>query len=318
MIDNPILDDAQLERLRAVESDVFRAATISTSPGRSPGPRGSTLRSTTSAARRIRRSPKARTSGALRPRRRARPRLRLRDCSRAPSPRGEPARPAGGPGRGEPRSVQSVAVLVGYDLPDARNARRPRRRRCARAHTRGKWGARGEGDRQGPPEDDLEDGIDRPSYGAQIFEAVGLSQDVDRHFTGTPSRIGGIGTRQLALDALARRARAYPGAAGACRSSGCTRGAPAASTISEPRDHRAVAHFRGAPRRVRDVRAARRRSMPSRRVRRRFGGFCASGSPGDGGVPLDEVVPPSSRELRRVRCHSGRSRAKRTRPSPWR
>src|SRR5581483_11010682 len=52
-----------------------------------------------------------------------------------------------------------------------------------------------------------------PSYcGAQIFEAVGLSQQlVDRWFTGTPSRIGGIGLEQLALDALARHARAYPG-----------------------------------------------------------------------------------------------------------
>ena len=35
-----------------------------------------------------------------------------------------------------------------------------------------------------------------PSYcGAQIFEAVGLEHGlVERHFTGTPSRIGGIGT----------------------------------------------------------------------------------------------------------------------------
>src|SRR4051812_44751137 len=51
-----------------------------------------------------------------------------------------------------------------------------------------------------------------PSYcGAQIFEAVGLAPDlVDRHFTGTASRIGGIGLRELAEEALARHARAYP------------------------------------------------------------------------------------------------------------
>ena len=52
-----------------------------------------------------------------------------------------------------------------------------------------------------------------PSYcGAQIFEAVGLSPElVERHFTGTASRIGGIGTDVLAREMLARHARAYPG-----------------------------------------------------------------------------------------------------------
>src|SRR4051812_23208828 len=51
-----------------------------------------------------------------------------------------------------------------------------------------------------------------PSYcGAQIFEAVGLASElVDRHFTGTASRIGGIGIRELAGESLARHARAYP------------------------------------------------------------------------------------------------------------
>ena len=55
-----------------------------------------------------------------------------------------------------------------------------------------------------------------PSYcGAQIFEAVGLSPElVDRHFTGTPSRIAGIGLDVLAREALDRHARAYPGDAG--------------------------------------------------------------------------------------------------------
>jgi glutamate synthase (NADPH/NADH) large chain/glutamate synthase (ferredoxin) len=48
--------------------------------------------------------------------------------------------------------------------------------------------------------------------GAQIFEAVGLSSElVDRHFTGTPSRIAGIGLDVLAREALDRHARAYPG-----------------------------------------------------------------------------------------------------------
>jgi glutamate synthase (NADPH/NADH) large chain/glutamate synthase (ferredoxin) len=52
-----------------------------------------------------------------------------------------------------------------------------------------------------------------PSYcGAQIFEAVGLSPElVEKHFTGTASRIGGVGTETFASDMLARHARAYPG-----------------------------------------------------------------------------------------------------------
>jgi chromate transport protein ChrA len=51
--------------------------------------------------------------------------------------------------------------------------------------------------------------------GAQIFEAIGLDSDlVDEHFTGTPSRLGGIGLEELALEALVRHARAYPEAHG--------------------------------------------------------------------------------------------------------
>jgi glutamate synthase domain-containing protein 2/glutamate synthase domain-containing protein 1/glutamate synthase domain-containing protein 3 len=46
---------------------------------------------------------------------------------------------------------------------------------------------------------------------AQIFEAVGLDRElIDKHFTGTASRIGGVGTRVLAAEALERHARAYP------------------------------------------------------------------------------------------------------------
>jgi glutamate synthase domain-containing protein 2/glutamate synthase domain-containing protein 1/glutamate synthase domain-containing protein 3 len=45
----------------------------------------------------------------------------------------------------------------------------------------------------------------RSYHGAQLFEAVGLNrQVVDRYFTGTPSRIAGIGLDEIALEALAR------------------------------------------------------------------------------------------------------------------
>ncbi len=47
--------------------------------------------------------------------------------------------------------------------------------------------------------------------GAQIFEAVGLASVViDRHFTGTASRIGGIGLDVIARETLARHLRGYP------------------------------------------------------------------------------------------------------------
>ncbi|AKG33520.1 glutamate synthase large subunit [Paenibacillus durus] len=46
--------------------------------------------------------------------------------------------------------------------------------------------------------------------GAQIFEAVGLKSDfVDRYFTWTPSRIGGIGLEEVAMETLAHHNRAF-------------------------------------------------------------------------------------------------------------
>jgi glutamate synthase domain-containing protein 2/glutamate synthase domain-containing protein 1/glutamate synthase domain-containing protein 3 len=51
----------------------------------------------------------------------------------------------------------------------------------------------------------------RSYAGAQIFEAVGLHKDlIDRYFTHTTSRIGGVGIDELAIEALARHRRAYP------------------------------------------------------------------------------------------------------------
>ncbi len=47
--------------------------------------------------------------------------------------------------------------------------------------------------------------------GAQIFEAVGLAPElVERYFTGTASRIGGVGLEQLSTEAMERHFRAYP------------------------------------------------------------------------------------------------------------
>ena len=47
--------------------------------------------------------------------------------------------------------------------------------------------------------------------GAQIFEAVGLGQElIDRYFTWTPSRVGGIGLEEIAREVERQHAKAFP------------------------------------------------------------------------------------------------------------
>jgi glutamate synthase (NADPH/NADH) large chain len=47
--------------------------------------------------------------------------------------------------------------------------------------------------------------------GAQVFEAVGLAEDlVERYFTGTTSKLGGVGLDVLAAEVAARHGRAWP------------------------------------------------------------------------------------------------------------
>ena len=47
--------------------------------------------------------------------------------------------------------------------------------------------------------------------GAQVFEALGLSEDfVDRYFTWTPSRIGGIGLDVIAEEVKLRHQQGFP------------------------------------------------------------------------------------------------------------
>src|SRR6201996_9672633 len=48
--------------------------------------------------------------------------------------------------------------------------------------------------------------------GAQAFEAIGLDRGlVEAWFTGTHSRLGGVGIEALAGEALGRHSRAWPG-----------------------------------------------------------------------------------------------------------
>ncbi|MBZ4676034.1 MAG: gltB [Anaerophaga sp.] len=50
----------------------------------------------------------------------------------------------------------------------------------------------------------------RSYHGAQIFEAIGISQEViDKYFTGTTSRIGGVGFEEIAKEALEFHQKAF-------------------------------------------------------------------------------------------------------------
>ncbi len=78
--------------------------------------------------------------------------------------------------------------------------------------------------------------------GAQIFEAVGLSQSVvDKYFTGTTSKLGGIDIDTIAEEVARRHATAYPRGASCPRTASSTRvastsgGATGSRTCSTPR-----------------------------------------------------------------------------------
>ncbi len=50
----------------------------------------------------------------------------------------------------------------------------------------------------------------RSYFNAQLFEAIGIHKDViDQYFTGTSSRVGGIGLKQIAMDVCTRHRDAY-------------------------------------------------------------------------------------------------------------
>ncbi len=50
----------------------------------------------------------------------------------------------------------------------------------------------------------------RSYIGAQLFEAIGLNRElIDKYFTGTSSRIGGIGLSEITAEALARHSSAF-------------------------------------------------------------------------------------------------------------
>ena len=229
VIDNPILLDEELEQLRRVESEVFKSWTIDTTWPAADGADG-----LDPAIERIcAEANVALAAGANI--------LILSDRSAGPGRVPIPSLLATGAVHhhlvregtrlqagivvesGEPRSVHSIAVLVGYGaaavnpylmletvgelvelgwLPPELSAEQARYRAT-------------KGIAKGLLKTMSKMGISTiPSYcGAQIFEAVGLGPElIERCFTGTASRVGGIGMRELAEESLARHGRAHPGA----------------------------------------------------------------------------------------------------------
>ena len=228
VIDNPILLDSELERLRQVDSDVFRARTLDVTWPVASGPEGMEA----AIERVCREADEALADGvnilvlsdrALGPERAPVPALLAVAALHHHLVRAGTRLQSGlVVESGEPRSVHSVATLIGYGaaavnpyvmletlaelvelgwLPPGMTAEEAQQRAV-------------KGIAKGLLKTLSKMGISTiPSYcGAQIFEAVGLAQElVDRSFAGTPSRIGGVGALELAEHALARHGRAYPG-----------------------------------------------------------------------------------------------------------
>jgi glutamate synthase domain-containing protein 2/glutamate synthase domain-containing protein 1/glutamate synthase domain-containing protein 3 len=229
VIENPILRDDELERLRQVDSAVFKAHTLDTTWSAEAGPAGLEEALNRLCAD----ADDALAHGANI--------LVLSDRGVGPTRAPIPSLLAVGAVHhhlvragtrlqaglvvesGEPRSVQSVAVLIGYgaaavnpylmlatvgqlvDEGRIELTRDEAEQRAVKAVGKGLLKVISKM------------GISTiSSYcGAQVFEAVGLAPAlVDRYFTGTPSRIGGIDLPEIAEGVLVRHARAYPGAAG--------------------------------------------------------------------------------------------------------
>ncbi|HEY8406900.1 MAG TPA: glutamate synthase large subunit [Gaiellaceae bacterium] len=225
VIDNPILLDHELEQLRAVDHPAFASWTIDTTFRATDGADGLER-----ALRRICGEADAALAAGANI-------LILSDRSAGPERVPLPSLLATGAVHhhlvragtrlqcgivvesGEPRSVHSIAVLVGYGAA-AVNPYLMLETLAElvelgwldlSAHDAQKRAVKGIA--KGLLKTMSKMGISTiPSYcGAQIFEAVGLAPElVETYFTGTASRIGGIGLRDLAEESLARHARAYP------------------------------------------------------------------------------------------------------------
>ena len=298
VIDNPILRDDELEALRQVDSEVFKAHTIDITWPVDDGADGleealericAEADDALAAARTSSSSPTAASGRSASPI----PSLLAVAAVHHHLVRAGTRLQAGlVVESGEPRSVQSVAVLIGYGAAAVNpyvmlaTISRARRRGAARARRRGGAEAGGQGGRQGPAEDDLEDGHLDALLVLRRADLRGGRARRPSSSTGTspapPSRIGGIGLAELAEGALARHARAYPGAADELL--------PVVGLYAWRRDGE---HHQWNPETIAllqhavrgggadDLRAVRgRRSTPTPRAARRCAACCASGTHG--------------------------------------
>ena len=214
VMEQPVLQNSELERLRQVAHDVFAAHTFDITWPVEEGPAGlerALERLHTEADEAIGRGVSLMVLSD-----------RRTDAKRAPIPallatasvhhhlvrRGHRLRAGLVVESGEPREVHHVAALIGYGA----SAVNPYLlfESVSTSEARSKVvAAIGKGllkilSKMGVS-------TIRSYCGAQCFEAVGISDAVvDRHFTGTPSSIGGIGLAEIATDALRRHARGYP------------------------------------------------------------------------------------------------------------
>ena len=228
VIDNPILLDSELEQLRQVRSTIFKAHTLDITWPVAEGPAGMER----ALQRVFSEADEALAAGtnililsdrAVGPGRVHIPSLLAVSAVHHHLVRAGTRLQAGLVlESGEARSVHSVATLVGYGAAAVNPylmletlAELVDLGRLPEGMTRDEAQRRAvKGIAKGLLKTMSKMGISTmPSYcGAQIFEAVGLAPElVERHFTGTASRIGGIGIETLAEQTLARHARAYPG-----------------------------------------------------------------------------------------------------------
>ena len=305
VIDNPILRDDELESLRQVDSDVFKAHTLDIT-----WPATTERRARAALERLCADADRALADGTnildpLRPRRRADARadpVAARRRRGPPPPRPRRDAPAGGPGRRVRRAARGPArrLLIGYGAAAVNpylmlgDDRRARRRGQARLLAIGGPGACIKAIGKGLLKVISKMGISTiSSYcGAQVFEAVGLA---------TSSSSGTSPARRRASAASASRrsqrerspampARFPAPSAICCRSSGCMPGAATASTTSGTQ-RRSRCSSTPCAAGATDVRRVRRHRE------RRFGATLDAARPvalprrDDGGIPLEEVEP---------------------------
>ena len=156
--------------------------------------------------------------------------------------------------------------------------------------------------------------------GAQIFEAIGIDQMViDKYFTGTASRIRGVGLREIAEEALIRHERGF----GARPSDRLDVGGHVHYRATGERhlwNPKTVASLQKAVR-VEDAKSYEEYAADHQRARASVRSTCAAS-----GIWLRRARrsrskrssrrPKSSSALPPARCRSAASRKRRTRTSP--